>query len=108
MIELQDVKEHLRVVGEHEDNYLNALTLAACKLFEAQTGRILVKPQELPADEPKAVELDDLIKWGLLLTIGHWYENREATTSLTLAEIPLGVAACWGPYRFYNLGGATP
>ena len=103
MIPLELVKEHLRIVDDSENRYLEGLTLAAIKLFERQTSRILVRPRELPKDEPRAVELDDLITLGILLMVSHWYENREATSTQTISEIPLGIAACWGPHRFYNV-----
>ena len=106
LVHLDRVKEHLRIVGDHDDFYLTALTHAAKELFETQTGRILVQPQGLPKDEPRAIEINELITIGMLLCIGQWYENREASTSLTLNEIPLGVSACWGSYRWYNVGGA--
>jgi uncharacterized phiE125 gp8 family phage protein len=36
---------------------------------------------------------------GMLLVIGHLYENREATTEAPLSEIPLGATTLWDPYR---------
>ena len=103
MLHIDDVKKHLRIFGDCEDDYLAALVLGACKLFETNTHRKLVRPQELPKNDPRAVELDELITVGILLTVGHWYENREASSSLNLREIPMGVSACWAPYTFHNV-----
>jgi uncharacterized phiE125 gp8 family phage protein len=41
------------------------------------------------------------IKAAILLTVGHYYENREATTALALKNLPIGVDALLNPYRFY-------
>lgn len=42
------------------------------------------------------------ISWAILLLVGHFYENREATTSLSLKNLPIGVDALLNPYRFYG------
>ena len=103
IIKIKDVKEHLKIDDDTEDNYLEALVNAAHRLFERQTGRILIPEGEPVEVDPPEIQIDDLIKQGILLTVGHWYENREATTSRTLSNIPLGVSACWGSYRYYNI-----
>jgi len=61
---------------------------------------------------PETVEVEYLAGYGeaptvpkailqaMLLLIGHWYENREATISGTIiADVPMGVQALLGPYR---------
>lgn len=40
-----------------------------------------------------AGDLDPAVKTALFLTVAHWYENREATTDLDLAELPLGACS---------------
>jgi uncharacterized phiE125 gp8 family phage protein len=42
------------------------------------------------------------IKLAIKLLIGHFYENREASSQLSLKAIPLGVDALLNPYRFYG------
>lgn len=40
------------------------------------------------------------LKWALLFTIGHFYENRESvTTDLKTVELPLGIASILERYR---------
>lgn len=39
------------------------------------------------------------IKHAALLTIGHWYENREAATEAKLSDMPMAVDALLMPYR---------
>jgi uncharacterized phiE125 gp8 family phage protein len=44
------------------------------------------------------------IKLAMLLLIGHWHENREATISGTIIKpIPFGVSDLLNPYRAYRL-----
>lgn len=103
MIEVDEVKSALRISDDNDDSYIGFLIKAAIKLYERRTNRLLVRPLELPEDNPKAVELDESIKQGVILVVGHWYENREASTSLTLSDIPLGVSACWESDRFFHI-----
>ena len=42
------------------------------------------------------------IEQAILLLVGHFYENREASSALSLKNIPLGVDALLNPYRFYG------
>lgn len=45
-----------------------------------------------------AAEVPQSIKQAMLLMIGHWYENREATISESI-QLPLAVEALLWPYR---------
>jgi uncharacterized phiE125 gp8 family phage protein len=40
--------------------------------------------------------------WAMLLALGHVYENRENTTTLNLAEIPMGIRSLLGPSSLIN------
>lgn len=42
------------------------------------------------------------IRHALKLLVGHLYENREATTTLTLAQVPMGIEALLLPYRCWT------
>lgn len=46
-----------------------------------------------------AMPLEGMIKAALLLTVGHLYANREASTEKSMAELPLGVEALLRPLR---------
>lgn len=57
-----------------------------------------------PVGSPAAL-YDDLpksIKRAMLLTIGHFYENREDTSIARLEQIPLGAQALLRPYRIQD------
>ncbi|MGG2419884.1 head-tail connector protein [Ralstonia pseudosolanacearum] len=45
--------------------------------------------------------LDADIELALLLLIGHWNPNREATSDLSLANIPQGFDELADPYRWW-------
>ena len=51
-----------------------------------------------------ASAVPEAIRQGILMLVGHQYENREAVvTDGAAAELPLGVAALWRPYRVLGL-----
>jgi uncharacterized phiE125 gp8 family phage protein len=41
------------------------------------------------------------LRLAMLLLIGHWWTNRDAVTTNSLAELPLGVDSLMGPYRVF-------
>ena len=43
------------------------------------------------------------LRQGLLLLIGHWYENREAFGTEELFEVPEGIRRIFAPYRVHTL-----
>ena len=50
--------------------------------------------------------IDPAVKSALLLTVGHWYENREAVIaqrSVVPAELPLGVKALLNTLQVYSI-----
>lgn len=52
---------------------------------------------ELPADALDAVKL--IIK----LLVGHWYQNREASTELSLKDTPIAVDALLSPIKWRQI-----
>ena len=103
------IRYHLRSEREDEDNYLLLLLEAAVSHFEDHTGRSLVpygvKSEDLNRDE---VPMVPSIRQGLLLLIGHWYENRELTSERPLSEAPAATYALWAPYVLFHLGDSAP
>lgn len=71
MIELQEVKDYLRVDIEEDDLLLETLIIAAVEYLKNATGK------EYPAtdEEGNAVNYE-LEKIYLKLLIAYWYENR--------------------------------
>lgn len=100
MIKLSRLKEHLRVYGNCDDEYIRALESAARKLFEKYTGTVLYEEgTDLTGLEENAVAMDDLIAQGALLFIGHLYEHREAVSHVSMNSVPMATEYLWQPYR---------
>lgn len=107
MIDLALVKQHLRVVHDDDDGYLQQLCQAAMGNFEQFTGRRLV-PDTTPSSELAEYDcwLTADITQGLLILIGQWYENRELTGEKNLAALPGATYDLWSPYVLFHLGDA--
>ena len=99
------IKQHIRSERDDEDDYLTMLAGASVSTFEDFTGRTLVATDTVPEDlKDDEVPLTLSIQQGLLLLIGHWYENRELATEKALVEIPAASQSLWSPYKWYHLG----
>lgn len=106
MISLPRVKAHLRIDVDDDDAYLNALIPVAVEAFNNTTGRELQPKGTDLSGEPaghKKLLITEGITQGCLLLIGHWYENREATSDLTIKNIPFAVDCLFQPYKWYAL-----
>lgn len=105
MIDLATVKAHLRVDGDEEDSLIQGYIDAAISTFELWTNRRLIAEGEaMPDPTGNALIITKAIRQGALLLIGHWYANREAVTTGTIAtELPLATNALWLPHRWVNL-----
>jgi uncharacterized phiE125 gp8 family phage protein len=43
------------------------------------------------------------LRHGMLMNVGHWYENREETlTRYSIEKVPLASKALWSPYRVFK------
>lgn len=104
MLELSEVREQLRIDDdETSDALLGRYLRAAVRRFEAKTQRKLyATAEDLPDPVPgNALVLDDDVALALLLLVGHWNVNREATTDLQLARTPQGFDELANPYRWW-------
>ncbi|EQC1536948.1 head-tail connector protein [Clostridium botulinum] len=72
-MELNELKEYLRIEGEDEDITLSSLLFAAKSYIKNGTG--------LEEDMIKNNEILELYKLCLKLLISHWYENRAIETT---------------------------
>ncbi|HDK7165937.1 TPA: phage gp6-like head-tail connector protein [Clostridium botulinum] len=72
-MQLDELKEYLRVEGEDEDTTLSSLLLAAKSYIKNGTG--------LEEDMIKSDEIKELYNLCLKILISHWYENRVIETT---------------------------
>lgn len=87
-VSLSDAKAHLRVESNDEDALISAICLAVTQIAEHTLQKALISRDGIvgyggsPDDVPKAIR-----QW-LLLQIGHYYENRESSTSFKVEGLP--------------------
>ena len=99
MLDLATVKMHLRVDGDEEDALIVGYIAAAKAHVEQHCDRKLVEADPV---EPEEMELTSDVEQAILLLVGHWYANREAVATGTIATaIPLAVERLlWYRKRF--------
>lgn len=94
-ITLAEAKNHLRVMHDDEDAYIEILITAARQYAENYQNRVYVEYTTGTGDEAVTVEAEampEMEKAACLLLIGHLYEHREAVScEKTVQEVPLGV-----------------
>lgn len=112
MLTLTDVKYQLRIPEDYtqEDPTLERLLLVAQVAVEGQLGRPVnwgnVNFSKLPGykqQDGEPVAANAAIDHAVLLLVGHYWENREATAESQLSIVPLGVAALLNPYRILGV-----
>lgn len=98
MLDLNLVKEHLRVDDDQDDTLITAYVDAAVEYVQQHCDRRIVEVPATPAE--MALTLD--IQQAVLLLVGHWYANREEVVVGAAAnQIPMGVSALlWTRKRF--------
>jgi len=103
VIALDQVKKHLRVLHANEDDLIDVYINAAECRFEQFTGRKLYEDQAaLDADTTPptyTAVMNDEIKSGCLLLIGHLYANRSED-----AAMPRAIECLWQGYRVIMIG----
>lgn len=99
MIDLANVKMHLRVDGGEEDALIGGYIEAAKAHIEQHCDRKLVETDPV---EPDEMGLTRDVEQAVLLLVGHWYANREAVAVGTIATaMPLAVERLlWYRKRF--------
>lgn len=99
MIDLANVKMHLRVDGDEEDALIGGYIEAAKAHIEQHCDRKLVETDPV---EPDEMGLTRDVEQAVLLLVGHWYANREAVAVGTIATaMPLAVERLlWYRKRF--------
>lgn len=75
MIELQDIKDYLRVSHNLDDNFISGLIETAKQLIEEQTG-------------VKYSDADKVYKMTILQVVAHFYDKRESFSEKSAVTVP--------------------
>lgn len=107
LVTLEQARLHLRVDETEEDSLIALWINAAEQSAQAFLGRNVYEDQAAldeavndgtAGDEPMVV--NDLIRAGILLTVGHLYANREdVAAGVSFAKIPVGAEYLLMPHR---------
>jgi len=99
LVTLEAIKQQCRIEPEFtdEDSYLDTLTQAAISLVENTINKTLIADDATPVDGQQPVTPS--IRMAVMLLVGHWYTNREAVVTGTIATtVPLAFASLLAPY----------
>lgn len=98
-LDLTNVKKQLDVVRADQDELISGYIAAALAHVEQHCDRRLVEGE--PADDSE-MKLTPDVEQAALMLVAHWYENREAVVTGTIATpIPIGVERLlWYRKRF--------
>ena len=108
LIPVTDIRRHIRSTRNDEDDYLLLLLSAAVSHFGDYTGRVLLPQDTAPENlNSEDIPMQPSIQQGLLLLIGHWYENREMTTDRPLSVAPAATYDLWSPFVWFHLGDSS-
>lgn len=101
---LAQIKSHLRVEGDEENTLIMAYAQASADYAEKYCDGTLVETLTPPSEDkflPREILFTPGIWAAMLLMVGHWYNNREASGQ-NLSEIPLGVDDILFLHRRWN------
>ena len=95
-LDLELLKKHVRADEfSEDDDYLQQLLDAAVEYVRTSTNRTEEELLELGGGEDWPKPLQQAV----LLTAGHWYNQREAVSGVQMAEVPYTFQALVKPYR---------
>lgn len=89
MLALSKIKNYLRIDHDFDDELLKDITNVATSYVDSA----------IDFDEFESQKFDSKYEFCITLLIGHWYENRLATSEVNLSAIPFGVTALLNQLR---------
>lgn len=101
MITIEELHQQCRVDHDDEDDLLLGYAAAARENIQMYLDRTIYDGA-VPSDDPCGVLFNKSIRQAILLLVGQWYAHREATSNLTLNQVPFGFYHLLQPYR--NMG----
>lgn len=91
MVTLEEAKVHVRVIGPDFDDELTAQIEAARSHLESIDVDLSANP------------LPPALHHAILMLVGHFFENREATSEDGLRFTPIGVDRLIAPFKGVSL-----
>ncbi len=98
-VDLDTAKQHLNITFDTDDALVERLIATASEWLDSRLGYSIATkyPDGAPAPLDHAV----------LLLVGHWYANREATlVGVNAAPLPFGLVDIVNDYRNWSWGEA--
>lgn len=94
-ITLDEAKSFLRIEHDFDNAYITSLIVLARTFVEEYQSRLIAARTASDPDEivPSSETPTALEKQAILLLIAHFYEERQAVTTTSMIEMPLGVKA---------------
>ena len=93
-IKLTEIKNHLNIDHNLDDELLKAYSLAAIEAAQNYIGKEFDEEHTTTT-----VRFTNGIRIGCLMFIAHLYANRESVTDVQQYEVPMSVTYLWKPYR---------
>lgn len=75
---LENIKSYLRITHDVDDNYILSLMKLSKLFIKEQTGI-------------DYVEGDEVYRQAIMLMVGFYYDNRQATSDKTMANVPFSL-----------------
>ena len=94
IIKLEEIKNHLNIDHDLDDELLKAYSLAAIEAAQNYIGKEFDEEHTTTT-----VRFTNGIRIGCLMFIAHLYANREAASDVQQYEVPMSVTYLWKPYR---------
>ena len=94
IIELEEIKNHLNIDHDLDDELLKAYSLAAIEAAQNYIGKEFDEEHTTTT-----VRFTNGIRIGCLMFIAHLYANREAVSDVQQYEVPFAISHLWKPYR---------
>ena len=100
IVSLDEVKTHLRIQHDEENDYLNGL-IAQAQTAAEDYCRVSFEPYLQPDGNGEEVEVavPEPVRLALLLFVGFYYENRDIPDMTTYTAMRMAFDSLLYPYR---------
>lgn len=109
MISLSECRTQCNLLSDevdHDQWFTQAIPAAVLAIQSLINRKLYATNEDMQLDEnapDNAIVINDSLKLGALMLIGHWFVNRESTSALNLHSTPMALEFLVQPYRCINL-----